>query len=320
MGKEIVFPKGKGRGISNNSKEIIKESYNILNEINPATVRADAYRLFTAGLIPDMKTGTVAKVGKQLGYARDNGIIPWKWIVDENRSVERPVLWDDPDERLDHMISTYRRDNWQDQPNWVEVWSEKGTVRGILAPVLDEYGIPFRVQHGFGSKTVLHDVAIQTQYASKPLTILYVGDYDPSGMYMSEVDIPNRIGYYNGFATINRIALTKDDVLDDKGKEKLPSFPAKDKEKDPRYNWFVANYGEKCWELDALSPVTIRQRVENEIIKMLDMDIWNRSLHIEKVEVDAFYHYQDSWKESISHLVAKYSVSDTSQENSATHQ
>ena len=312
MSNEIIFPKGKGRGISKNSKELIKASYKILEEIHPATVRADGYRLFTAGLIPDMKSGTVAKVGKQLGYARDNNIIPWEWIVDETRSVERPTMWIDPDERLDFMVSNYRRDNWQDQPNWVEVWSEKGTVRGILAPVLDEYGIPFRVQHGFGSKTVLHNVAIQTQYASKPLTILYVGDYDPSGMYMSEVDIPNRIEYYNGFATIKRIALTTDDVLNDNGNEELPSFLAKEKEKDPRYHWFVDNYGEKCWELDALSPNIIRQRVEDEILKMLDMDVWNRALTIERAEVDAFHHYQDSWKESISTLVAKYSASNDS--------
>lgn len=312
MSNEIVFPKGKGRGISENSKQLIRESYKILNEINPATVRAVGYRLFTAGLTPDMKAGTVAKVGKQLGYARDNNIIPWEWIVDENRSVECPLMWDDPDQRLDCMVAGYRRDNWQDQPNWVEVWSEKGTVRGILAPVLDKYGIPFRVQHGFGSKTVMHDVAIQTQYTNKPLTILYVGDYDPSGMYMSEVDIPKRIEYYNGFATINRISLTSYDVLDYKGNEKLPSFLAKEKEKDPRYPWYVASYGDKCWELDALSPVTIRQLVESEIVKHLDMDIWNRALTIENAEISAFKHYQESWKESISYLVAEYSVANDS--------
>ena len=297
----------RGRGKAQKSLELINASYEILKEIHPATVRADGYRLFVDGLIPDMKTGTVAKVGKQLGYARDNGIIPWEWIVDEHRNVERPVLWDDPDERLNHMVSTYRRDNWQDQPQWVEVWSEKGTVRGTLAPVLNKYGVPFRVQHGFSSKTVMHDVAEKTQYITKPLTILYVGDFDPSGLYMSAEDIPKRLAQYNGTATIKRIALTADDVEDDRGYERLPSFPASDKAKDPRYNWFVSRYGEKCWELDALSPTTLRQRVEAEIKGMLDVDVWDRSLMIEKAEVAAFQHYRESWKSSISTLVAKYS-------------
>ena len=31
---------------------------------------------------------------------------------------------------------SYRRDRWADQPEWVEIWSEKGTVRGTIAPVL----------------------------------------------------------------------------------------------------------------------------------------------------------------------------------------
>ena len=30
------------------------------------------------------------------------------------------------------------------------------------------------------------------------LIILYVGDYDPSGMFMSEEDLPNRFAKYDG--------------------------------------------------------------------------------------------------------------------------
>ena len=51
------------------------------------------------------------------------------------------------------VINGYRRDYWNQQPVRVEVWSEKGTVRGVLQPVLDEYGVGFRVMHGFGSAT-----------------------------------------------------------------------------------------------------------------------------------------------------------------------
>ena len=37
----------------------------------------------------------------------------------------------------------HRRNNWQEQPTIAEVWSEKSTVAGILAPVLDELGVTF---------------------------------------------------------------------------------------------------------------------------------------------------------------------------------
>ena len=32
-------------------------------------------------------------------------------------------------------------------------------MRGVLAPVLDEYAVGFRVMHGFSSATTIHDVA-----------------------------------------------------------------------------------------------------------------------------------------------------------------
>jgi hypothetical protein len=67
---------------------------------------------------------------------------------------------------------------------------------------------------------------------------LYVGDFDPSGLYMSEEDLPYRL-----YVDLQRVALTRDHVAD------LPSFPATDKKKDTRYSWFHKNYGDRCWEL-----------------------------------------------------------------------
>ena len=42
--------------------------------------------------------------------------------------------------------------------------------------------------HGFSSATTVHDVAEDDD--GRDLISLYVGDYDPSGMYMSEHDLP----------------------------------------------------------------------------------------------------------------------------------
>jgi hypothetical protein len=69
------------------------------------------------------------------------------------------------------------------------VWSEKGTVRGVLRPILDRYGVTFRVMHGYTSATVIQDVAEETRRADRKLSILYVGDFDPSGLHMSLVDM-----------------------------------------------------------------------------------------------------------------------------------
>lgn len=129
------------RGKSKASLALVDAAVEILREIQPATVRAVCYRLFTAGLIPNMKKNSTDKVSKQLVWAREQGMLPWGWIVDETREAERAQQWASTDEIIDAAVRGYRRDYWQDQPNWLEVWSEKGTVRGTLAPVLSRYGV-----------------------------------------------------------------------------------------------------------------------------------------------------------------------------------
>ena len=201
----------------------------------------------------DMQT-----VYRLLKEAREEGTIPWHWIVDETRTLEQVSTWDDPDDYMDTMVRDYRRDFWRQQPERIEVWSEKGTIRGVLQPVLDEYGVGFRVMHGFGSATAINDVA--NTDSDYPLTILYIGDFDPSGMYMSQHDIPDRISQYGGdHITIDRIALTR---IDCKLLGRKPAFNVKEKAKDTRAPWFRKHYGQLCWELDAMDPNHLRDRVK----------------------------------------------------------
>jgi hypothetical protein len=136
--------------------------------------------------------------------------------------LERAPSWDDPAEFVRTVSRSYRRDFWQQQPVRVEVWSEKGTVRGVLDPVLDRYGVGFRVMHGFAGATTIYEVAQDDD--GRELVVLYVGDFDPSGLYMSERDLPERLARYGGdHVKLRRIALTREHV------HGLPSFPASDK-------------------------------------------------------------------------------------------
>jgi hypothetical protein len=143
------------RGKARKSIELIEACTEILEEIQPATVRALCYRLFTRGLIASMAKSETNRVSVQVTWAREQGIIPWSAIVDETREVEQLPSWDDPDQFFRSVIPQYRRDRWALQPLRVECWSEKGTVRGTLKPILDAYGVAFRVLHGYGSATAV---------------------------------------------------------------------------------------------------------------------------------------------------------------------
>src|SRR5262245_48648628 len=129
-----------GRGKSARNQALIDAAREILSEIHPASVRAVCYQLFNRKLITSMVKNETNRVSEQLRDARERGEIQWKWIVDETREAECVSAWKDPAAYIETVRRSYRRDRWADQPEHVEVWSEKGTIRGTLAPVLHEYG------------------------------------------------------------------------------------------------------------------------------------------------------------------------------------
>ena len=278
----------KGRGMAQASLDLIEAMYAAAEAAQPITGRGVGYKLFAATLISSMEESEMQRVYRLLRVARERGDIPWEWIVDETRELEICASWADPAAFVRTVSRAYRRDFWQHQPQRVLIVSEKGTVRGVLAPVLEELGVGFRVMHGFSSATAVYDIAQDCD--GRPLIILYIGDYDPSGMFMSEVDLPERLAKYDGnHVQVRRIALTQ-------AHHSLPWFPASDKKRDTRYPWFVRNYGDRCWELDALDPNDLRALVEEAIRREIEPKAWKRCAVVEKAERESLRHVLDSWK------------------------
>ena len=278
----------KGRGMAQRSLDLIEAMYTVTEAAQPITGRGIGYKLFASGLIPSMERAEMQRVYRLLKEAREQGRIPWAWIVDETRELERVSTWANPADYARAVARSYRRDFWDQQPVRVMVVSEKGTVRGLLRPVLDHFAVGFQVMHGFSSATIVYDISRDDD--GRPLIILYVGDFDPSGMYMSEKDLPNRFSKYDGnHVTTRRIALTRKQV---KG---LPSFPAADKRKDPRYKWFRSNYGDRCWELDAMDPNDLRVCVERAIVALIEPVAWQRCEIINQAERESLQTILQKW-------------------------
>ncbi len=283
------------RGKSHQSLELIDAAREILPDIQPATVRAVCYKLFTRDLISSMSKNETNKVSRLLTRAREEGCIPWGWVVDETREAERPATWANPKEFAADAQRSFRRDRWQYQSVHIEVWSEKGTVRGILAPVLKQYAVTFRVFHGYASATSVYGVAEESQEQENPFIALYVGDWDPSGLHMSERDLPARLERYDGSVDLQRIALCEEDLPG------LPSFELETKRMDPRWRWYqetwARHHGPSCWELDALDPRALRSRVEDSIASHIDWCAWARCGRAEEAE-----------QESLAVVLAKWSM------------
>jgi hypothetical protein len=227
------------------------------------------------------------------------------------------ATWRDPAAYARAVQDSYRRNKWADQPKHVSVWSEKATVAGTVRPVLEQYEVPFQVLHGWSGATPVWDAAQANLDRGKETLILYIGDYDPSGLYMSEADLPKRLARYSSDPSdkdidledalaelegieleIRRIALTRADT---EALGPATRFPASSKagtsakKGDSRYGWFVRNHGHWCWELDALSPNVLRDRLERAIVAELDADAWDRYVRVEAAEREAIVATCRAW-------------------------
>ena len=276
------------RGLAAKTIAIIEHALAILDERKPATVRHVCYQLHHVyRLIPDVSKGSTDKVSRILTRAREQGIIPWEWIVDETRAVERRPTWDDPAAFFEEVAGWYRADRWADQPERVMVISEKSTVAGVLRPVLQKWAVPFASYHGHSSATALNDLAAESVGDRRPLTILYVGDHDPSGRHMSDVDIPGRLERYGGDATLTRLAILPEQIR----RYGLPTEPAEEKRRDPRYAWFVKTHGPTCCELDTINPNVLRGLIDAAVSSFVDAEAWALADRIEAVQRTNIHEY-----------------------------
>ena len=285
------------RGRSQSTKDLIQVSREIIEERAPIGVRGIAYVLFAVhNLIPDMSKQSTDKVSRLITDMREEGLVAWSAIVDESRTIESEPGWENPAECFEVFAQSYRRDFWRDSAYRVIVISEKATVSGLLRPVIDRWGVSYFPAHGFNSATRVKELVEEMNSDPRRYICLYCGDWDPSGMWMSEQDWfitgsdsrypgsterSNRLIRYGADPkrfTWSRIALTQEDLPG------LPSFPAEEKKADPRYKWFIQNYGNRAFEIDALDPRVFRDRVEMHIKRYINPGAWQRHIVVEAAQ------------------------------------
>jgi hypothetical protein len=287
-----------GRGEHEETTALIEASRVILEREQPTTVRRVVYELFNQKYITATDKGAENRVSRLLTIARKDGRIRWEWIVDEHRHETRPLTFRDQAEAIRFVKSCYRKDYWPAQPIMVTIWSEKSTVEGILKPMLDEYEVGFLAVHGNNSTSKVRQASDDQIRDGRPWVILYVGDWDPSGCYMSDVDAPRRTREYGADITIKRVALLPSDVaalselnfdVDDKRKAAIAKYRDQVGKRgyDNNKPWFMARYGRDCMELDAMNSNDLRRRVEAAIQDYIDWPAWEHMKLIERAEMDS---------------------------------
>jgi hypothetical protein len=152
----------------------------------PLTLRQLYYQLVSRGIIPN-RLPEYSKLSKVLKEGRMSGVVDWDAIEDRLRSAEKPPSWGGPAEIIESAINSYAKHRMEGQENYIEVWVEKDALSGVLSIVTEEYHIPICVNRGYSSASAMFDSYKRFKRAlegGQKIVILYLGDYDPSGVDM----------------------------------------------------------------------------------------------------------------------------------------
>lgn len=238
------------------------------------TVRQLYYQLVAKAVIPNTMR-SYKRIVKICTDGRLAGLIAWDGIEDRARAFQGRQRWDSGVQIMQSAAKSYHRDMWAGQDERPFVLIEKEALSGVLANLCYEYDVPLLACKGYPSATVLRDFAIgdirnAIADGQRPI-ILHLGDHDPSGIDMTR-DMVERLTLFLEIedADVNRLALNMPQV------ERLRPPPNPAKQTDARFARYVAKFGRKCWELDALPPEELQSIVRRSIVQRIDWDKWNR--------------------------------------------
>jgi hypothetical protein len=256
--------------------EIIEAARELLREEHPMTVRQVYYQLVSRLVIENNRSQYQA-VSIALVDARKTGFIPWNWIEDRLRLPRTVGMWNDLADFSETVKRAYRRNVWATQPAYLEVWEEKDALSGIFEDILGPYGITLNIGRGYDGWASIRNAA--ERYGDQSVTVLYFGDFDPSGEDMVR-SLIERLSFFGIRPEVIKCALTLEDI----NRYNLP--PALAKTTDTRRDKFVEKNGDICVELDALPMQVLRDRIRNEVEKRMDMPAIKAIWAKEKSEIE----------------------------------
>ena len=247
-------------------KEII-ESYDFA-----LTLRQIYYQLVAKQIIPNQQKYYM-KLSRLCVIGRDEGILPEDAFADRLRQVDKPSSYLDLADFMATVKAAYRKDKWQNQSSYLEIWTEKDALRSVLTEITYPYDVNLMVVRGQVSRTAIYES--YERYSKKieegnDCYLYYAGDFDPSGLsiYNSLEERIRNYGIAGKYITFERIALTPEQIED----YDLPCDPGK--QTDPNYKRFVSEYGDNVVELDSLPPEVLRETVKDCIEQHIDYDFF----------------------------------------------
>ena len=253
-------------------EKIVETANEIYNEMGmQITVRQLYYQLVSRGYIKNGKYNTLNPL---LTNLREEGILDWRIFEDRSRVIFEPTTIE-PDTNVKHLILNYVKtlsvppvNKWHNQTNYLELWYEKDALSSYFQNIADKWKIITFATRGFNSTTNNKETIERfNNHKNKKCVILYCGDCDPYGIQIYQT-LLKKIKNIE----IKRIALTNEQIK----KFNLIEMPDMKGNTLTRER-FIEKYGDKAYELDALSGKELMNILDDSISKYFIPNLYDNS-------------------------------------------
>lgn len=247
------------------------------------TIRSLHYQLVGLGMTND--ENHYKRVVSAMIDARWDGLISFETFSDLDREMVGETAYEETDlddivqqgkENVDFWLNYYRKNRWENQKYYPEVFIEKKALQGVFADVCRRWDVALGACKGYPSLTFLNNASKRfiTAGITKIPIVIYFGDYDCSGE-----DIPRSIeenfSKFDIDVEVRRIALNEQQVKE----WHLPHAPTK-KTDSRAAGWD----GIGQVELDAVKPEMLMKLCDDALASIFDKDLYDDLRQIEKKE------------------------------------
>ena len=259
------------------------------------TLRQLYYQFVARDLIPNSDK-SYDRLGTAVSKGRNAGLISWDAIEDRTRNKQGWHSDTSVEGALRAAARKYRLDPWMDQEVYVEIWVEKEALAGVIQRIASKWHCPYLSCRGYMSQSEMWAAGQRfgkiEEEDFRAVTVLHLGDHDPSGMDMTRDNEERLELYAEQWIDVRRLALNMDQI------EELRPPPNPAKVTDSRAGDYISRFGRKSWELDALEPSFIDELISNEIESIIDRPKWDETMARQKGDIERINQLVDVAAES----------------------
>lgn len=292
---------------------LIQQANDIIEEYTAQgfrlTLRQLYYQMVARDLLPN-KVQSYDRLGAIVNDARYAGLIDWAAIEDRTRNVKSLSHWTNPADIINSAASSFALDKWEGQPYRPEIWIEKEALAGVVERAATMNDVHYLSCRGYMSASEMYEAAKRIRRRrtadDQETVIIYLGDHDPSGLDMSNSDIPKRFEIFLSRSgqepvRVNRVALNWPQIR----AYNPPPNPAK--ETDSRFTQYQAQFGDESWELDALEPNVLLEIIQDAIDEIKDFELFEQMQEREARDREVLTKASEHWP-AVAKLLARKST------------